>query len=483
MYNPTGNNEETRKIDTQEIARKSVVAGEEIVLEEQVEENTTKKPMNKKLISVCAIALIAIILCVVLICTNRNPKTGKNEVKSEIEYLCNIGDTYEGLNYTTTKEQLEKIGFFFDHGRGLEGSKIDVSYIKVDGFKDSSIQSRVNDILKESAQSLYDSSMVQDEKVLYEHIYNYTDVYVFNNILSTMYCKEVCDVDGNVEYTYKGVNYQLRDFETIDLKEVFISDADLPSILGENNNSKYQAGTFEYSISPKYIYIPEGKNVEHISLYENIDTVAIYKKYSDNKKMFKKTYNASPYTFTTKKFIETDLYGIADDTLFIDTENSLIKREQYTQDVLDSLNELYKEATNKARNVAYSNPSKRYLVQIIPSIKEVKDEEKNKVTYDLNVEYNQYEIEKEFFNASIAQFIVASENKIYSEDEVVSYFDENTALAADSKLVSSKHEVFEKKVDEKGKEIKEDIKEENKDEKDNKDKTDLENNKDINGLS
>lgn len=455
MSSPIGNNDQTRKIDTQEVVKKSVVAGEEVVLED-TEETVEKKPLNKKIIIVGAAIVIATIVCIVLVCTNMNPKTGKNEVKSEDEYLCKVTDTYEGLNYITTTEDIEKIGFFYDYGKNLEGSKIDVSYIKVEGFKDSSLEEDVNNLLKETAQNLYDKSMIQDNNILYEHIYNYTDVYVFNNILSTMYCKEVCDVDGNVKYTYKGINYELRDFEPITLTEVFVTDADLGSILGETMYSEYSKDTFEYSISPKHVYIPVNEDVKTISLYENMNTVAIYNKYSDNKKMFKKTYNASPYVFTTKKFIETDLYGISDDTLFIDTDNSLINRQEYNQDILDALNELYKDATNKARNVAYSNPSKRYLVQIVPNIKEVKDEEKKKTTYDLSIAYNQYEISKEFFNSSIVEFVVASENKVEGEDKVVNYF-ENPVMNAGDYLVDSKKEVFEKTVDEKGKEVKEEI--------------------------
>lgn len=456
MSSPIGNNDQTRKIDTQNVVRKSVVAGEEVVLEEIEDTVETKKPLNKKMIIICVAIIIATVVCIVLICTNMNPKTGKNEVKSEDEYLCKITDTYEGLNYITTVEDIEKIGFFYDYGRNLEGSKIDVSYIKVGGFKDSSLEEKVNDLLKETAQNMYDSSMVQDDKILYEHIYNYTDVYVFNNILSTMYCKEVCDVDGNVKYTYKGINYELRDFEPITLAEVFVSNANMSSILGDEMYSEYTKDSFEYSVSPKHVYVPVKEDVKTISLYENKDTVAIYKKYSDNKKMFKKTYNASPYVFTTKKFIETDLYGISDDTLFIDTDNSLIDRQEFNQDILDALNELYKDATNKARNVAYSNPSKRYLVQIVPNIKEVKDEEKKKTTYELSVKYNEYEIEKEFFNSSIEEFIVASENKVEGEDKVVNYF-ENPVMNADDYLINSRKDLFEKTVDEKGKEVKEEI--------------------------
>jgi len=202
-----------------------------------------------------------------------------------------------------------------------------------------------------------------------------------------------------------------------------------------------------FSVSPKNIYYLNSENkIKTINLYENRDIVAIYKRFYESRKMFEKTFNANPYIFTTKRFIESDIYGLEEDNLFIDTCNTLVDKE-FNDKIKEVVNELYKEAVNKARNLSYSNPSKRYLVQIIPSV-----EKNNNDKFDVIIKYNTYEIDKKFFNENIEKFVIESENKVDRETNIVEYF-KNTIMDADNYLNNLNTDIIKKQIDENGKEV------------------------------
>ena len=453
MYNSDSKDEQTKEVSIKSVEeknKKSVVAGEEIILDDSRNEETIKdkKRLNKKIL-IGIICIISIVICVVIYAVLNNNKGSEDvvDIEDESNLISSVTDTYEGLNYLSEKTIIKQTGFFYDYSRNLEGSKIEVSYIKVDGLKDNQLEEKINNLLMETANELYTEENVQDSNVLYDHIYNYTDVYIFNNVLSTLYCKEVCDINGNIQYQYKGLNVNLNNFSKIELKDVFINTTDINTIMNEDMKVLYNSDHFEFSISPKFIYIPlNGENVDKISLYENRNQVAIYKRFYSNTKMFEKTYNATPYVFTTKKFIETDLYGLVEDNMFIDTYNTLINNN-YSEPVKEAIEFLYKDAINKSRNVAFSNPSNRYLVQIIPSVNETENK-----TYEILVEYNIYQIDKQFFNEHIVEFVVGSENKTDVELEAVEYFN-NTIMDADQYLEDSINDILKLEVNSNGQNV------------------------------
>ena len=453
MYNSDSKDEQTKEVSIKSVEeknKKSVVAGEEIILDDSRNEETIKdkKRLNKKIL-IGIICIISIVICVVIYAILNNNKSSEDivDIEDESNLISSVTDTYEGLNYLSEKTIIKQTGFFYDYSRNLEGSKIEVSYIKVEGLKDNQLEEKINNLLMETANELYTEENVQDSNVLYDHIYNYTDVYIFNNVLSTLYCKEVCDINGNIQYQYKGLNVNLNNFSKIELKDVFINTTDINTIMNEDMKVLYNSDHFEFSISPKFIYIPlNGENVDKISLYENRNQVAIYKRFHSNTKMFEKTYNATPYVFTTKKFIETDLYGLVEDNMFIDTYNTLINNN-YSEPVKEAIEFLYKDAINKSRNVAFSNPSNRYLVQIIPSVNETENK-----TYEILVEYNIYQIDKQFFNEHIVEFVVGSENKTDVELEAVEYFN-NTIMDADQYLEDSINDILKLEVNSNGQNV------------------------------
>ena len=453
MYNSDSKDEQTKEVSIKSVEeknKKSVVAGEEIILDDSRNEETIKdkKRLNKKIL-IGIICIISIVICVVIYAILNNNKSSEDivDIEDESNLISSVTDTYEGLNYLSEKTIIKQTGFFYDYSRNLEGSKIEVSYIKVEGLKDNQLEEKINNLLMETANELYTEENVQDSNVLYDHIYNYTDVYIFNNVLSTLYCKEVCDINGNIQYQYKGLNVNLNNFSKIELKDVFINTTDINTIMNEDMKVLYNSDHFEFSISPKFIYVPlNGEKVDKISLYENRNQVAIYKRFYSNTKMFEKTYNATPYVFTTKKFIETDLYGLVEDNMFIDTYNTLINNN-YSEPVKEAIEFLYKDAINKSRNVAFSNPSNRYLVQIIPSVNETENK-----TYEILVEYNIYQIDKQFFNEHIVEFVVGSENKTDVELEAVEYFN-NTIMDADQYLEDSINDILKLEVNSNGQNV------------------------------
>lgn len=406
--------------------------------------NSKSISKKKKALIVGSVVIIAV---AVVACIYFKPKKDEDEIIDETKYLVKEPETYEGLNYTQTKESILKQSFFYDLDRSLEGSKIDVSYLKVEGLKDKSLEEKINTTLKEAAESLHDSTSLENNQVLYDHVYNATDVYIFNNVLSTMICRELCDIEGNISYEYKGVNINLKDYTEFNFKDIFINTTDFNEILKPEISSMVEDGSIIFSVSPKQIYVINSDKIESINLYKNRDYVAIYKRFATNKKMFNKTYNAKPYVFTTKKFYETDNYGLVENNLFIDTVNKYASdKGNYSTEVMDALNTLYKSAVSASKSKAYSNPSKRYLVQIVPNISKTTDDYLN-----LSVTYSVFEIQKEFFNTKIEEFVVASENREDKEIVKVNYFN-NPIMDADDYLMKTETEIIEKIVDEKGNE-------------------------------
>lgn len=410
--------------------------------------SNSKGVSNKKKVLIAG-GVVILAVAVVASCIYFKPKRNEEEIVDESKLIVNEPETYEGLNYSVEKVNLLQQSFFYDLDRGIEGSKIDLSFLKVAGLKDKSLEEKINNSLKETAESMHDSTSLENSKVLYDHVYNATDVYIFNNVLSTMYCRELCDIEGNISYEYKGININLKDYNEFGFKDVFVNTANLSDILKPEIKNNVDNGSIIFSVSPKniYVYNDVSKKIETINLYKNREYIAIYKRYANNKKLFEKTYNAKPYVFTTKKFYETDNYGLVENNLFIDTVNKYASENtNYSKEVMDGLNTLYKSAVSAAKSKAFSNPSKRYLVQIIPNISKTQDDYLN-----LSVTYTIFEIQKEFFNSNIEKFIIGSENREEEEIVKIAYFN-NPIMDANNYLMKTETEIIEKIVDSNGNE-------------------------------
>lgn len=410
----------------------------------EISQNIDSKKGKSKIKYIALASLVGIVAISSVIVINISSRKGKNVVDLEDDsYLVSDEkDTYEGFNYTQEKVTLEEQGFFYNYAKNQEGSKIDVSYNKVDGLIDSSLEDKINTYLKLTAEAMYDQNNLLDSNVLYDHIRNYTDVYIFNNVLSTMYVEEFCDVEGNIQTKYSSVNINLKDLKEFDLKDVFRQDTDIKSIIPDYSED------IVFSVSPKFVYYVNSKgNIQKANLYYYKDQVAIYKRFFDNTRLFEKTFNAYPYVFTTKKFVESDVYGLQDGNVFIDTCDTLVD-SNYNKEVLTAAYKLYKDGVNKAKNLAYSNPKNRYLVQLVLTI----DENTLDKTYIIKVKYNAYKVQKNYFIDNIDKFMVASENKSMKEIDVISIL-ENPPLDGQNYIDSLESDTFKIEVDESGNEI------------------------------
>ena len=402
-----------------------------------------KKSRSKiKYIALASIVGIVAISSVIVI--NFSSKKGKDvtDVDDDSYLISNESDTYEGFNYSQEKVTLEQQGFFYNYSKNQEGSKIDVSYYKVDGLIDNNLEDKINTYLKLTVEAMYDKNNLLDSNVLYDHISNYTDVYIFNNVLSTMYVEEFCDVEGNIQTKYSSVNINLKDLKEFDLKDVFRQNTDIKSIISDYNENMV------FSVSPKFVYYVNSKgNIQKTNLYYYKDQVAIYKRYFDNTRLFEKTFNAYPYVFTTKKFVESDVYGMQDGNVFIDTCDTLVD-SNYSREILITAYKLYKYGVNKAKNLAYTNPKNRYLVQLVLTI----DKDTLNNSYIIKVKYNAYKVQKNFFIEHIDEFMVASENKSMKEIDVISILD-NPPIDGQNYIDSVANETLKIEVNENGEEI------------------------------
>ena len=277
MSNSNLDNSETKEVDinySDEKAKKSVVAGDEVVLQDDSTPDVKVKKMLNKRIVIGLICILAIIICVVVytVFISKKEEEYKDEIpQEEAQLLITEEETYEGLNYLMDVEVIEQLGFFYNYSEELEGNKIDVTYVKVSGLKDTELEEKINEKLKTEAESMYNSDNIQDPNILYDHIYNYTDVYIFNNVLSTLYCEEKSDINGSVTYSYKSVNINLKEFEEFSLDDVFTSNTNIEEIITSNTSAIYSEDLV-FSVSPKFLYVVnENGKVEKISLYENKD--------------------------------------------------------------------------------------------------------------------------------------------------------------------------------------------------------------------
>ena len=402
-----------------------------------------KKSRSKiKYIALASIVGIVAISSVIVI--NFSSKKGKDvtDVDDDSYLISNESDTYEGFNYSQEKVTLEQQGFFYNYSKNQEGSKIDVSYYKVDGLIDNNLEDKINTYLKLTVEAMYDKNNLLDSNVLYDHISNYTDVYIFNNVLSTMYVEEFCDVEGNIQTKYSSVNINLKDLKEFDLKDVFRQNTDIKSIISDYNENMV------FSVSPKFVYYVNSKgNIQKTNLYYYKDQVAIYKRYFDNTTFIEKPFNAYPYVFTTKKFVESDVYGMQDGNVFIDTCDTLVD-SNYSKEVLLAAYKLYKDGVNKAKNLAYTNPKNRYLVQLVLTI----DKDTLNNSYIIKVKYNAYKVQKNFFIEHIDEFMVASENKSMKEIDVINILD-NPPIDGQNYIDSVANETLKIEVNENGEEI------------------------------
>ena len=215
---------------------------------EIIEDTKNNKFKNKKIYiigAICTVALVGAVLTTALI-----PKKGKEE-KNDIDdshLSVQVGEQYEGLNYERQKETIVKEGFFYNYTKNQEGSKVDVSFLKVDGLIDNSLENMINTTLKVACESMYNGNNLSDPNVLYDHISNCTDVYIFNNVLSTLYKREFSDVEGNTKTEYYAINVNLKDNKEFTLKDVFRDNTDLSKIISNYNDD------IVFCVSPKFVY-------------------------------------------------------------------------------------------------------------------------------------------------------------------------------------------------------------------------------------
>ena len=410
----------------------------------EISHNIDNKKSRSKIKYIALASIVGIVAISSVIVINFSSKKGKDvtDVDDDSYLISNESDTYEGFNYSQEKVTLEQQGFFYNYSKNQEGSKIDVSYYKVDGLIDNNLEDKINTYLKLTVEAMYDKNNLLDSNVLYDHISNYTDVYIFNNVLSTMYVEEFCDVEGNIQTKYSSVNINLKDLKEFDLKDVFRQNTDIKSIISDYNENMV------FSVSPKFVYYVNSKgNIQKTNLYYYKDQVAIYKRFFDNTRLFEKTFNAYPYVFTTKKFVESDVYGMQDGNVFIDTCDTLVD-SNYSKEILIAAYKLYKDGVNKAKNLAYSNPKNRYLVQLVLTI----DKDTLNNSYIIKVKYNAYKVQKNFFIEHIDEFMVASENKSMKEIDVISILD-NPPIDGQNYIDSVANETLKIEVNENGEEI------------------------------
>ena len=108
--------------------------------------SNSKGVSNKKKVLIAG-GVVILAVAVVASCIYFKPKRNEEEIVDESKLIVNEPETYEGLNYSVEKVNLLQQSFFYDLDRGIEGSKIDLSFLKVAGLKDKSLEEKINNSL------------------------------------------------------------------------------------------------------------------------------------------------------------------------------------------------------------------------------------------------------------------------------------------------------------------------------------------------
>ena len=199
--------------------------------------------------------------------------------------------------------------------------KIEIFYYQIDGLKDITIQSKINNELEHLALNCYKEKIKNLNEVINVNV-NMVNTGNFANTISfeTTYVAKIDDNEEGFYQGFKGINFDLTTGEEIPIEKLFTSDAPIEEILRKSsyysliqNNlednlsgdmivadygdieddialfiNKYKKGQIDqFNFSPKYIYIYyNDDSTITINMGRYAKYIAVYNRYLTDKTIF-----------------------------------------------------------------------------------------------------------------------------------------------------------------------------------------------------
>lgn len=392
------------------------------------------KPRTKLLIIIVTVCVLVTTALILIKIKNIKDSQNKDEAQEKIE------DAF--VTNQTTKKQAEDLKYvcksfnetynqndieikMINEGDSPEDYSLRkytrISYIQISGLKNTDIQNKINNEIKDVARSMVKENVSGADTV---------NVYIganFSNVLSLKVLKKSYKYKGDyeqdiVDQNVKCLNYNLVTGEKLHLEDLFVSSAPIASIvadatynalawdtdisfemekdeLDKNTNmdrrdtssyedemliavNKYKNKKddlqFYFTETKLYIYDLVNKEVYfndrmNLKLMDYMDNITIYKKYADNdiytkdnigmKNVYVYTY---PLSCTKLTNHGNNIYGKLTNNFFADVENEefkLVDNENVNKKITNDFSNRLNQIINGIKNKAISNSDKGYTYQ------------------------------------------------------------------------------------------------------------------------
>ena len=370
-------------------------------------DNTKKIKTSTKLIIFLVIFLIVSIGITIGAILHTNSKTTSSNIQDEPVEILDDGFRIKSLTEQYDENDLKIIDISDKKGTrtpkydwDTNTGKINIEYIQIDGLKNTSIENKINNEIKNLVYSLYDNSELDDSKIDYIGIYAYYAAN-FGNTLSLNISKSIYYKDDDAEFnsTNYTLNYNLTTGNKIKFIDLFtnsslknaliqsiyddvvsnytyidspdgtidMSKADLSTVEEETyillNKLMNNLDNITFYYTPSYIYIYDYElSITMSNIYSNI---AIYNRFKTTESIFDGTYegNKNMFVFSKRNSYEDIQYSKYEDIydnfrveVSIEMDNDLllnpIAKEKLTEiinKVENEISTIKKEAKDNAK--------------------------------------------------------------------------------------------------------------------------------------
>ena len=148
--------------------------------------------------------------------------------------------------------------------------KIEIFYYQIDGLKDITIQSKINNELEHLALNCYKEKIKNLNEVINVNV-NMVNTGNFANTISfeTTYVAKIDDNEEGFYQGFKGINFDLTTGEEIPIEKLFTSDVPIEEILRKSSYYSLIQNNLEDNLSGDMIVADYGDIEDDIALFIN----------------------------------------------------------------------------------------------------------------------------------------------------------------------------------------------------------------------
>ncbi len=336
---------------------------------------------------------------------NKDKLDVKDAVVADGLGIKSLKDTYlpNGLD-------LEEVKLHYGEEDEYESYPVEISYFKISGLKDKSVEDKINEDIKKRVMALYNPDEMEDEKVESISI-STTSQANFSNVLSFWVIKQVYfkNEDDDISEINLGLNYNLKTGEEIKFTDLFTNDAGTKNIIfqsaylsfaseylgdysdefdGDMSKIDYSSiedralkvmqkynrdEDYEFWFDERSIHVIINNEFITINMRDFYSQIAIYNRYADYEDLFTANDNNKIIVFALNKSAgDLTVYRRVeecDDNLFIDAEiiDGTIGEEEYEIDYNEYIEDI-EEKINESKKYLEQHPDKAVVIACLRDI-------------------------------------------------------------------------------------------------------------------